>query len=113
MNKKTPLDLPENQAKINEFLIEHAPTINLHVKKLQNEGKIPEGVDPSDLHLAGFHGLMDAMHKYDPNVGANFQTYAGRRIRGKMLDHIVEQGAIPKTVMTQAKNIKALKPGPA
>ena len=113
MNKKTPLDLPENQAKINDFLIEHAPIINLHVKKLQNEGKIPEGVDPSDLHLAGFHGLMDAMHKYDPNVGANFSTYAGRRVRGKMLDHIVEQGAIPKTVMTQAKNIKALKPGPA
>jgi RNA polymerase sigma factor FliA len=113
MDKKTPLDMPENQAKLNDFLAEYAPLINMHVKKLKNEGKIPEGIDESDLHVAGFHGLVDALHKYDPNVGANFQTYGGRRIRGKMLDHIVEQGAIPKSVMTQAKNIKALKPGPA
>ncbi len=109
MDKKSPLDLPENQKLLNDFILEHSPSINLHLKKLQSEGKIPEGIDPTDLHLAGYHGLMDAVHKYDPNAGANFSTYAGRRIRGKMLDHIVEQGAIPKSVQTQAKNLKALK----
>ena len=111
MNKKSPLDHPENQQKINDFLIEHAPTINLHVTKLKNEGKIPEGVDEGDLHMAGFQGLMEALHRYKPDLGANFSTYAGTRIRGKMLDHIVEQGAIPKSIMTQASKIRNLKPG--
>ncbi len=110
-DKKSPLDHPDNQKKINDFLIEHAPTINMHVSKLKNEGKIPEGVDESDLHLAGFQGLMEALHRYKPDAGANFTTYAGTRIRGKMLDHVTETGAIPKSIMTQAKNVKNLKPG--
>ena len=102
--------MPENQKKLNDFLIEHAPTINLHVAKLKNEGKIPEGVDEGDLHMAGFQGLMEALHRYNPDAGANFSTYAGTRVRGKMLDHIVEQGDIPKSIMSQASKLKALKP---
>lgn len=108
-----PLDDPKNKEKINHFLIEHAPLINLYVKKLKNEGMIPKDIDHSDLHLAGFQGLMEALHRYDPKVGANFQTYAGTRIRGKMLDHVASQDYIPKNVRTQAKNIKALAAGGA
>jgi len=106
-----PLDDPKNRAKIEQFLIEHAPTINMHVKRLKAEGKIPSHIDEGDLHMAGFHGLMDAIHKYNPEVGASFSTYAGRRIVGKMLDHVVEQGDVPKNLMTQAKNIKIQNPG--
>lgn len=104
-----PLKDPEKQKRLNHFLAEHAPLINLHMKKLQREGKIHEGIDPTDLHEAGFHGLMEALHRYDPKVGANFSTYAGTRIRGKMLDHVTESGAIPKQLQTQAKNLKALQ----
>lgn len=106
-----PLDDPKNRAKIESFLIEHAPLINLHVKKLRSEGKIPQHIDEGDLHMAGFHGLMDAIHKYNPAAGANFSTYAGRRIAGKMLDHVAEQGEVPKSLMVQAKNIKSQNPG--
>jgi RNA polymerase sigma factor for flagellar operon FliA len=106
-----PLQDPLNQKKLNDFLIEHAPLINLHVKKLQNQGKIPNGIDPTDLHTAGFHGLMEAVHRYDPKAGAAFATYAGHRIAGKMLDHIASLDEVPKTLRTQAKNIKALGQG--
>ena len=101
-----PLDDPKNKAKLEAFLIEHAPTINMHVKKLKAEGKIPQHIDDGDLHMAGFRGLMEAAHRYKPEVGANFSTYAGTRIRGKMLDHVAESGDIPKHLMNQAKNIK-------
>ena len=107
---KLPND-PESQKLINDFLIEHAPLINLHVKKLMNEGKIPQGIDPTDLHTAGFHGLMEALHRYDPKVGANFSTYAGRRVAGKMLDHVASLDEVPKTARIRAKNIKALGSG--
>jgi RNA polymerase sigma factor (sigma-70 family) len=103
-----PLDDPNNQKKINDFIVEHAPLINLHIKKLMASGKIPENVDPSDLHMAGFQGLMEALHRYDPKIGASFSTYAGTRINGKMLDHVASQDYVPKTARIQAKNIKAL-----
>jgi|SRR5581483_10190664 len=104
----SPLDDPKNKEKFNHFLIEHAPLINLHVKKLQNEGKIPEGIDVNDLHMEGFHGLVDALHKYDPKVGASFPTYAGRRISGKMLDYLSSLDPVGKVIRTQVKNIGKL-----
>jgi RNA polymerase sigma factor for flagellar operon FliA len=104
-----PLRDPKNQKKLEGFLIEHAPLINLELKKLVNAGKVHQDIDHSDLHTAGFHGLMDALHKYDPNMGAKFSTYAVHRIRGKMLDHLVSSGDVPKTAMTQAKNLRTLE----
>lgn len=109
MSKKNPLELPENKNKLEGFFIEHAPLINLHVGKLTNEGKIPQDFDIDALHLAGFHGLMDAAHKYNPESGANFQTYAQHRIRGKMLDALASHDAVPKSVRQEAKQFK-IKP---
>lgn len=105
---KDPLKDINRQKKLNHFLAEHAPLINLHVKKLQREGKIHQDIDHTDLHEAGFHGLMEALHRYDPKVGASFATYAGTRVRGKMLDHITASGPIPKSLQAQAKRLKAL-----
>jgi RNA polymerase sigma factor for flagellar operon FliA len=104
-----PLKDPDKQKKLNHFLAEHAPLINLHLKKLHREGKIHQDIDHTDLHEAGFHGLMEALHRYDPKIGASFGTYAGTRIRGKMLDHITSSGPVPKSLQTQAKNLKALQ----
>ena len=113
MADQNKLQDPENQKKLNHFLIEHAPLINLHAKKLQNEGKVGSDIDTSDLHMAGFHGLMEAVHRYDPNVGASFSTYAGTRIRGKMLDHLSESSGIPKTLRDQARRLKEAENKPA
>ena len=104
-----PLRDPKNQKLLNHFIAEHAPLINLHVTKLRNEGKLSSDIDHDDLHMAGVHGLMDALHRYDPKVGASFSTYAQTRIRGRMLDHITSQSDVPKSVAQQAKNLKTLQ----
>lgn len=109
---------PKNQKLINDFLIEHAPLIQKHINVLKSKGLIPPNVDQEDLHFAGFHGLMDALHKFDPEVAARtqskegqnvFSKYAERRIQGKMLDHIAAQDQVPKVMRTKAKNLEALK----
>lgn len=43
-------------------------------------------MDFDDLVSEGILGLMDAFNKYDPERGAKFSTYAGIRIRGRMMD---------------------------
>lgn len=87
---------------LNDMLIEYAPMINLHVSKLKKAG-LPPHVDENDLYSHGMHGLIDAFHKYDPNRGVSFQTYASRRISGKMIDHIKSSGGVDNYHYQQAK----------
>ena len=96
---------------LSHFFVEHAPLINLHVKKARADGKIPHGIEDDDLHIAGIHGLMDAVKRYDPNSDADFTTYAGSRVRGKMLDlaHSWGTNPIPKSIRRAAKEFKAGK----
>jgi len=42
--------------------------------------------DQEDYHQAGWLGLIDAASRYDPSRGAQFETYAGIRIRGAVID---------------------------
>ena len=108
---------PKNKRLLDDFMVEHAPLINKHINILKQQNKIPEHVQVEDLHMAGFHGLMDALHKFDPEIASKtmtsedknpFAKYAERRIRGKMLDHIVASGDIPKTHLTRVRNLSLL-----
>ena len=97
---------PKDPKHLENFLTEWAPHIRMHVTKLKNQGKVPAHIEESDLHTAGMHGLYDAILRYDPDRGANFANFAGRRISGKMLDHITssqDSSAIPKLLRDQAK----------
>jgi DNA-directed RNA polymerase specialized sigma subunit len=112
---------PKNKKMLDDFMIEHAPLIHKHINILKSQGKIPANVQEEDLHMAGFHGLMDAVHKFDPEVASRlsnkegenaFAKYADRRIQGKMLDHIVSVGDIPKSAQKRAKNLNLLPSSP-
>lgn len=107
---------PKNQKLLNDFIVEHAPLIHKHINVLKSKGLIPPNVEEEDLHFAGFHGLMDALHKYNPEVASRtitkdgenaFAKYAEQRIKGKMLDHIAAQDVVPKGSRIKAKNLAA------
>lgn len=61
-------------------------------------GRLPDSVDVNDLMQAGMLGLMEAAKKYAGDRGANFETYAGIRIRGAMLDELRRMDWIPRSV---------------
>lgn len=46
------------------------------------------GTEYEDLVHQGLLGLIDAVDRYNPVHGAQFSTYAGVRIRGKVLDYL-------------------------
>lgn len=98
---------PKNQAKMNHFIVEHAPLISLHLKQLRSAGKLPSHLEDEDLHSFGVQGLIEALHKYNPERGVKFSTYAGQRIRGLILDHASAEGPIPKHIRTQAKKLQS------
>ena len=49
-------------------------------------GRLPASVEVDDLIQAGMLGLLEAASNYSAGRGASFETYAGIRIRGAMLD---------------------------
>ena len=50
--------------------------------------KLPPSVEVDDLIQVGLIGLSDALSRYEPSQGVQFETFATQRIRGAMLDEL-------------------------
>jgi RNA polymerase sigma factor FliA len=61
-------------------------------------GRLPSSVQAEDLIQAGMIGLLEAFKNYDKSKGASFETYAGIRIKGSMLDEIRKGDWAPRSV---------------
>lgn len=55
---------------------------------LHMHGRLPRSVPLDDIMQAGLEGLLQAAGKYDPNGDASFETFAGIRIRGAIIDEV-------------------------
>jgi RNA polymerase sigma factor for flagellar operon FliA len=64
--------------------------------------RLPPSVQVDDLIQAGMIGLLEAARNYDAGQGASFETYAGIRIRGAMLDEIRKGDWAPRSVHRKA-----------
>src|SRR5690554_6319173 len=60
--------------------------------------RLPASVQVEDLIQAGMIGLLEASRKFDHGKGASFETYAGIRIRGSMLDDVRKGDWAPRSV---------------
>ncbi len=59
--------------------------------------KLPSHVDKEDLINAGIIGLMSALEKFDETRNVLFETYAGFRIRGAILDELRSRDIISRS----------------
>lgn len=85
------------------LVIQHAPLVKRIAYHLIN--RLPPNVQSDDLIQAGMIGLLEASRNYDPNQGASFETYAGIRIRGAMLDEIRRSDWTPRSVHRKARMV--------
>lgn len=67
--------------------------------------RLPNTVQIDDLIQAGMIGLLEAVRHYDAKQGASFETYAGIRIRGAMLDEIRRSDWVPRSVHRKARQV--------
>lgn len=67
--------------------------------------KLPDHVDRADLVSYGFGGLLDAIERFEPARGTNFELYARRRIRGTIYDELRAQDWVPRRVRDAARDI--------
>jgi RNA polymerase sigma factor FliA len=66
-------------------------------------GRLPPQVDIDDLMQSGMMGLLEAAQNYTAGRGASFETYAGIRIRGAMLDALRKLDWAPRSVHRKAR----------
>jgi RNA polymerase sigma factor for flagellar operon FliA len=70
-------------------------------------GRLPASVQVEDLIQAGAMGLLEAARQYDASHGASFETYAGIRIRGAMLDEVRRHDWSPRSAHRTMREIGA------
>jgi RNA polymerase sigma factor for flagellar operon FliA len=66
-------------------------------------GRLPPQVEVDDLMQAGMMGLLEAAQNYSSGRGASFETFAGIRIRGAMLDALRKLDWAPRSVHRKAR----------
>ncbi|MDH4046674.1 MAG: RNA polymerase sigma factor FliA [Gammaproteobacteria bacterium] len=67
--------------------------------------RLPSTIEIDDLLQSGMIGLLEAAGKFDASRGASFETYAGIRIRGAMLDDVRKQDWTPRSVHQKHRKV--------
>ncbi|MHB8918805.1 MAG: FliA/WhiG family RNA polymerase sigma factor [Desulfocucumaceae bacterium] len=71
--------------------------------------RLPSFMGQEDLESCGVFGLLEAVEKFDPDLGIDFETYAYRRIRGSMIDEIRKANWLPRTMWQKLQDLKTTK----
>ena len=86
-----------------QLLFDHMPLVQRIAYHLL--ARLHDSVQIDDLLQAGVVGLIEASQNFDPTKGASFETFAGIRIRGAMLDEVRRGDWAPRSVHRNARRI--------
>lgn len=93
--------LDGNQYDLEELARHYLPLVEGIARKVIR--KRPAGFELDDLIQAGSLGLVQAIQRFDPNLGIKFKTFASRRIEGAMYDEINSFDWTPRLVRDRIK----------
>ena len=103
MNAHTMYMNVQQETSADDLVIKHAPLVKRVAYHLK--GRLPDSVQVDDLIQSGMLGLLEAAKNFDSTQGASFETYAGIRIRGAMLDEIRLGDWTPRSVHRKAREM--------
>ncbi len=68
--------------------------------------KAPHFMQQDDLENYGVIGLMEAVDKYNPQLGVGFEGFAYHRVRGAILDEIRRASWVPRVTWQRQQAVK-------
>ncbi|WP_299180444.1 RNA polymerase sigma factor FliA [uncultured Neptuniibacter sp.] len=86
-----------------ELIEQYAPLVKRIAHHLM--ARLPSTVVLDDLIQSGMIGLLEAAKKYDASKGASFETYAGIRIRGSIIDEVRRGDWTPRSVHRNSRRV--------
>lgn len=87
------------------LVVHYSPLVKFVAGRVRSG--LPASVDQNDLVSDGVLGLMDAIDKFEPERGLQFQTYAVTRIRGSIVDGLRTSDWVPRSVREKIRDIDA------
>lgn len=87
-----------------QVLERYSPLVNRIARHLI--ARLPASVQVDDLIQAGLMALLEASRGYDASKGASFETFAGIRIRGAMIDEVRRSDWAPRSVHRNARRVQ-------
>jgi RNA polymerase sigma factor for flagellar operon FliA len=96
----------ETDSKIakDKLLVEYAHLVKYIVNRLAVN--LPNSVDRNDLTSSGIMGLIKAVETFEPERGFKFETYAGHKIRGAILDELRALDWVPRSVRQKSRDLQ-------
>lgn len=86
-----------------DLVRQHAPLVRRIAYHLM--GRLPPSVDVGDLIQSGMIGLLEAARNFAADRAASFETFAGIRIRGAMLDELRRTDWTPRSVHRKTREV--------
>ena len=87
-----------------KLLVEYAHLVKYITNRLAVN--LPKSVDRDDLTSAGVLGLIKAVETFEPERGFKFETYAGHKIRGAILDELRALDWVPRSVRQKSRELQ-------
>jgi RNA polymerase sigma factor for flagellar operon FliA len=87
------------------LVMQYSPLVKFVAGRVRSG--LPPSVDQNDLVSDGVIGLMDAIDKFEPERGLQFQTYAVTRIRGAIVDGLRSSDWVPRSVREKIRDVDA------
>jgi len=87
-----------------ERILKYAPLVKYIADRMAM--RLPPNISREELISAGIVGLLDALDKFDSEMGIKFQTYAEHRIKGAILDELRKMDWIPRSIRKDIHRIE-------
>ncbi len=87
-----------------KLLVEYAHLVKYISQRLAVN--LPQSVDRNDLVSSGIMGLIRAVETFEPERGFKFETYAGHKIRGAILDELRALDWVPRSVRQKSRDLQ-------
>jgi RNA polymerase sigma factor for flagellar operon FliA len=92
----------------NEQMIEkYLPLVRFVAEKIHR--RLPPGVDLESLIHSGVVGLLEALERFDPKRGVEFEVYARYRIHGEVMQCLRSLDWVSRSVRSWGRKIEAAR----
>jgi RNA polymerase sigma factor for flagellar operon FliA len=102
-------DLPRREKEVPsaELVTRYLPLVRFVAEKVHR--RLPPGVDLEPLIQSGVVGLLEALKRYDPKRGVDFEVFARYRIQGEVMQCLRSLDWVSRSVRAWGRKIEATR----
>ncbi len=90
-----------------ELLTKYLPLVRFVAEKIHR--RLPPGVDLESLIHSGVVGLLEALDRFDPKRGVEFEVYARYRIQGEVMQCLRSLDWVSRSVRSWGRKMEAAR----